>query len=149
MGVTGVINRDRTVKDCSVEKGMSSEIIASRDECGSAILFYTYSVLEPGARTEPHVHDNCEIAWYLLKGRTLCAIGSIEDDDYELALCEQGTGGYVAPGELHMQWNVSDSDKAVLAMAYVGVNNSEDARGRAITATEALRGCFAERGLTL
>ena len=78
MGRTGIIRRDTTVKDTTVEEGMTVEIIASREQCDSGILFYGYGVLEPGGHTQPHVHDNCEIAWFLEEGSALWAMGSVE-----------------------------------------------------------------------
>ena len=148
MGQSGIIDRSKTVKDPQVEEGMDAEIIASKEQCGTDILFYVYGVLEPGARTVPHVHDNCEIAWFLEEGTALWAMGSVESDDVDLVLCEQTNAGYVAPGELHWLLNPGDS-RAVYLMAYVGVNNADDAHGRQVEVPEQLRSLLAERGITV
>lgn len=147
MGHTGIIDRNTTVKDSSVEEGMLVEIICSREQCDSNILFYGYGVLEPGGRTEPHVHDNCEIAWFLEEGSALWAMGSVEDGDVALVECVESNAGYVAPGELHMLANPSESERAVFLMAYVGINNAEEARGRPVALPESLLASLAERGV--
>ena len=49
---------------------MEVEIIASKEQCGSEILFYGIGVLEPSAHTGLHVHDDVEIAWFMLEGDT-------------------------------------------------------------------------------
>jgi oxalate decarboxylase/phosphoglucose isomerase-like protein (cupin superfamily) len=149
MGRTGIIDRDMTVKDTTIEKGMTAEIIASDEQCESNILFYVYGVLEPGTHTEPHVHDNCEIAWFLEEGEALWAMGSVEDADVDLAECEQSNAGYVAPGELHMLLNPSNSERAVFLMAYVGINNAEAARGRPVALPDKLKALIEQRGFSL
>jgi uncharacterized RmlC-like cupin family protein len=149
MGRTGIVYRDKTVKDTTVEQGMTVEIIASREQCDSGILFFGYGVLEPGSHTQPHVHDNCEIAWFLEEGRALWAMGSADTGDVTLVECAQSNAGYVAPGELHMLFNPSDSERAVFLMAYVGVNNAEDARGRLVALPDSLRTLIADRGFAL
>jgi oxalate decarboxylase/phosphoglucose isomerase-like protein (cupin superfamily) len=149
MGQSGIIDRNTTVKDTTVEEGMTVEIIASRQQCDSNIIFYGYGVLEPGARTKPHIHDNCEIAWFLEEGRALWAMGSPENGDVALVECEQTNAGYVAPGELHMFFNPSDHHRAVLLMAYVGINTADDARGRTVALPESLQKAIAERGFAV
>jgi uncharacterized RmlC-like cupin family protein len=149
MGVTGVIDRDKTVKDRMVEHGMEVEIIASAEECGSENLFYGIGVLEPGAHTRLHVHDGIEIAWFMLGGETYCVMGSLEEDDYAVEKCHRNSAGYVAPGELHLQVNRSDTDPAVILMAYVGTNTAEGARGREVEMPERLKSMLDEQGISL
>ena len=149
MGQSGIIDRSATAKDATVEQGMAVEILASREQCDSGIIFYGYGVLEPGGHTQPHVHDNCEIAWFLEEGNALWAMGSVETADVALVECAQTNAGYVAPGELHMLFNPSDSQRAVFLMAYVGVNNAEEARGRSVALPESLRKIIADHGFTL
>jgi uncharacterized RmlC-like cupin family protein len=147
MGVTGVIDRDTTVRSRSVEQGMEVEIIASKEQCGSEILFYVIGTLDPGANTGLHVHDDLEIAWFMLEGETYCVMGVPEDDDYAIEECQKNSAGYVAPGELHVQANRSETDKAVILMAYVGINDAEDAKGRDIEASETLRALLEDKGI--
>ena len=149
MGVTGVIDRSTTVRDRTVEQGMEVEIIASGEQCGSEILFYGIGVLDPGAHTGLHVHDEIEIAWFMLEGETFCVMGSLEEDDYEIEECHRNSAGYVAPGELHLQVNRSDTEPAVILMAYVGTNTAAGARGRPVEMPEALQDLLETRGIAL
>jgi uncharacterized RmlC-like cupin family protein len=149
MGVTGVIDRSATVKDRTVERGMEVEIIASGDQCGSESLFYVIGVLEPGENTGLHVHDDLEIAWFMLEGETYCVMGSVEEDDYAIEVCHRNSAGYVAPGELHLQVNRSDTQPAVILMAYVGTNSAAGARGRAIEMPEKLERLLTSEGIHL
>lgn len=148
MGQSGIIDRSKTAKDSHVEEGMDSEIIASVEQCDSDILFYVYGVLEPGARTSPHVHDNCEIAWFLEEGEALWAMGSADGKDVDVRKCETMNAGYVAPGELHWLLNPGDT-RAVFLMAYVGVNNAKDAHGRTVAVPERLRELLAEHNVSV
>jgi uncharacterized RmlC-like cupin family protein len=149
MGVTGVVDRSKTVRDRTVEQGMEVEIIASAEQCGSKILFYGIGVLDPGAHTGLHVHDDIEIAWFMLEGETYCVMGSFEEGDYAVEECHRNSAGYVAPGELHLQVNRSDSEPAVILMAYVGTNTADGARGRFVEMPEPLQGLLDARGITL
>lgn len=149
MGVTGVVDRDNTVKDRNVEQGMEVEIIASAEQCGSEDLFYGIGILDPGAHTGLHVHDGIEIAWFMLEGDTYCVMGSIDDSDYAVEECHRNSAGYVAPGELHLQVNRSDTERAVILMAYVGTNSASGARGRDLEMPDALRDLLASRGIAL
>jgi uncharacterized RmlC-like cupin family protein len=149
MGVTGVIDRTTTIKDRSVERGMECEIIASEQQCGSKSLFYVVGVLDPGQHTGIHVHDDVEIAWFMLEGSTFCVMGSFDEDDFVIEECEANSAGYVAPGELHLHVNRSESDKAVILMAYVGTNTVEGARGRELEVPAALQGVLATKSIEL
>jgi uncharacterized RmlC-like cupin family protein len=149
MGVTGVIDRSSTVKDRDVEQGMEVEVIASAEQCGSETLFYVIGVLDPGAHTGIHVHDGLEIAWFMLEGETYCVMGSLDEDDYAVEECHRNSAGYVAPGELHLQVNRSESNPAVILMAYVGTNTAEGARGREVGMPEKLRSLLDEHGISL
>ena len=149
MGVTGVINRGGTVRDRSVEQGMEVEIIASDEQCGSEILFYGIGTLNPGANTGLHVHEDIEIAWFMLEGDTYCVMGSIEEGDFAIEECHRNSAGYVAPGELHLQVNRSSSEPAVILMAYVGTNSAAGARGRSMELPEALRTLLEAKGISL
>jgi uncharacterized RmlC-like cupin family protein len=149
MGTTGVIDRTSTVKDDSVEDGMEVEIIASKEQCGSEILFYCVGVLKPGASTGVHVHDDIEIAWFMLRGHTYCVMGSIEEDEFALEECGTNSAGYVAPGELHLQINRSDTEDAAILMAYVGTNSAAGARGRLVEAPLSLRRLLERHDVTM
>ncbi|MGH8914729.1 MAG: hypothetical protein ACRDZM_09480 [Acidimicrobiia bacterium] len=149
MGVTGVIDRDKTVKDRTVEQGMEVEIIASAAQCGSENLFYGIGVLDPGAHTGLHVHDGIEIAWFMLAGETYCVMGSLEDGDYGIEECHRNSAGYVASGEIHLQVNRSDTEPAVILMAYVGTNTAPGAQGRLVEMPEVLQGLLEAKGITL
>jgi uncharacterized RmlC-like cupin family protein len=149
MGVTGVVDREKTVKDRTVEHGMEVEIIASAEQCGSENLFYGIGVLEPGAHTGLHVHDGIEIAWFMLEGDTFCVMGSLEEGDYAIEQCHRNSAGYVAPGELHLQVNRSDTEPAVILMAYVGTNSAAGAKGRFVDMPEPLRELLASNGVEL
>ena len=149
MGVTGVIDRGETVRDRSVEQGMEVEIIASDEQCGSEVLFYGIGTLDPGANTGLHVHEDIEIAWFMLEGDTYCVMGSFEEGDFAIEECHRNSAGYVAPGELHLQVNRSSSEPAVILMAYVGTNNAEGARGRSVELPEVLRTLLEAKGIAL
>jgi uncharacterized RmlC-like cupin family protein len=149
MGVTGVIDRSSTVRDRTVEHGMELEIIASAEQCGSEVLFYTVGVLDPGAHTGVHVHDDLEIAWFMLEGETYCVMGSFEDGEFAAEVCHRNSAGYVAPGELHLHVNRSDTNRAVILMAYVGTNTAVGARGRFVKMPEALHQLLNAEGIDL
>ena len=149
MGVTGVIDRSTTARDRTIEQGMEVEIIASLEQCGSEVLFYGIGVLEPLAHTGLHVHDNIEIAWFMLEGDTSWVMGNLEDDDYAVEECHRNSAGYVAPGELHCVVNRSETAPAVLLMAYVGINTASAAKGRLIDPPPALRDFLAASGVSL
>jgi len=149
MGVTGVIDRGETVRDHSVEQGMEVEIIASAEQCGSEILFYGIGTLDPGANTGLHVHEDIEIAWFMLEGDTYCVMGSFEEGDFAIEECHRNSAGYVAPGELHLQVNRSSSEPAVILMAYVGTNSATGARGRSVELHEALQTLLETKGISL
>ena len=149
MGVTGIIDRDSTVRDRTVEQGMEVEIIASQEQCGSEILFYGIGVLQPGANTGLHVHDDIEIAWFMLEGETFCVMGSLDEADYAVEECRKNSAGYVAPGELHLQVNRSSSEPAVILMAYVGTNSAQGARGRSVEMPDELRALLDDRRIDL
>jgi uncharacterized RmlC-like cupin family protein len=149
MGVTGVVDRTNTVRDRTVERGMEVEIIASAEQCGSEILFYGIGVLDPGAHTGLHVHDDIEIAWFMLEGDTYCVMGALDEGDYAIEECHKNSAGYVAPGELHLQVNKSTSEPAVILMAYVGTNSAVGARGRFVDMPEKLRGLLDAHGINV
>lgn len=128
---------------------MEVEIIASGEQCGSEILFYGIGVLDPGANTGLHVHDEIEIAWFMLEGDTYCVMGSIDEGDYAIEECRKNSAGYVAPGELHLVVNRSDDSRAVILMAYVGTNSAQGARGRFVEMPDELRGLLEDRGVDL
>ena len=149
MGVTGVIDRTTTVRDHTVEQGMEVEIIASKEQCGSEILFYGIGVLEPGAHTGLHVHDDIEIAWFILEGDTYWVMGNPDDDDYAVEECRQNSAGYVAPGELHCIVNRSETTPAMVLMAYVGVNTASAAKGRFVDPSPVFLDFLAASGISL
>ena len=128
---------------------MEVEVIASGEQCGSEILFYVIGVLEPGANTGLHLHDDIEIAWFMLEGDTYCVMGSIDEGDFAIEECRKNSAGYVAPGEVHLQVNRSDTKPAVILMAYVGTNSIEGARGRFVEMPDELRRLLADRGIDL
>ena len=98
MGVTGVIDESSTVRDRTVEQGMEVEVIASGDQCGSEILFYGIGVLDPGANTGLHLHDDIEIAWFMLEGDTYCVMGSMDESDFAIEECRKNSAGVRGPG---------------------------------------------------
>jgi uncharacterized RmlC-like cupin family protein len=146
MGTTGVIDRSSTVKKHLW--GMEAEIIASQEQCGSAHLFYVVATLAPGLHTSVIVHDDCEVAWYMVSGDTVCVLGNLDDDEFEAVECSRGSAGYVAPGELHMQFNRSATETATFLMAHVGINSAGAAAGRTVEVPPTLRALLQERGLT-
>jgi uncharacterized RmlC-like cupin family protein len=149
VGVTGVIDRSTTIRDRTVELGMEVEIIASKEQCGSELLFYGVGVLAPSCHTGIHVHDDVEIAWFMLEGDTYWVMGDPEDDDYAIEECHQNSAGYVAPGELHCLVNRSETERAVVLMAYVGVNTASAAKGRSIDPSRVLLDVLEGQGIAL
>lgn len=137
MGTTGVIDRTQTAK----EKlwGMEVEIIASKEQCGSDRLFYVIGTLAPGAQTTPIVHDSAEVAWYMTEGHTQCFLADPTTDEHLSVECGVGSAGYIAPGEIHIQRNLSNTEPATFLMAHVGFNNIDAAAGTTITPSAALQ----------
>lgn len=145
MGTTGVI--DRTTTATQQLWGMEVEIIASKEQCGSENLFYVYATLAPGRQTELIVHDDCEVAWFMITGDAVCVLGNLEDDEFDLVECSDGSAGYVAPGELHMQFNRSATQDAAFLIAHIGINDASAARGRDVAPSATLQALLRERGL--
>lgn len=147
MGTTGVIDRSSTAKKDLW--GMEAEIIASEEQCGSQNLLYVYAVLAPGQHTSVVVHDDCEVAWYMVTGDTVCILGNLDDDEFDAVECSRGSAGYVAPGELHMQFNRSATETATFLMAHVGINSADAAAGRTVEVPATLHALLQEHGLTV
>jgi uncharacterized RmlC-like cupin family protein len=147
MGTTGVIDRNSTAKRDLW--GMEAEIIASDEQCGSENLLYVYAVLAPGQHTSVMVHDDCEVAWYMVTGDTVCILGNLDDDEFDAVECSRGSAGYVASGELHMQFNRSTTQSATFLMAHVGINSAAAAAGRNAEVPATLHALLQEHGLTV
>ena len=111
---------------------MEVEIIASDEQCGSEILFYGIGTLDPGANTGLHVHDDIEIAWFMLEGDDLLRHGLIRGGRFRHRGMPPATRPAMSrPGELHLHVNRSDTEPAVILMAYVGISSTR-ALGRSM-----------------
>ena len=124
MGVTGVIDRGETVRDRSVEQGMEVEIIASDEQCGSEILFYGIGILDPAANTGLHVHDDIEIAWFMLEGDTYCVMGSSRGGRFRDRGMPSELGRLCRPRRTPPACQSKQSEPAVILMAYVGTQHA-------------------------
>jgi uncharacterized RmlC-like cupin family protein len=86
----------------------------SRETTGSSNLFMGIFQLQPGARSRPHYHANCESACYMLSGRMRIRWGERLENEVELG---RGDMLWVPPHETHVLENLSQSDPAEYVVA--------------------------------
>jgi uncharacterized RmlC-like cupin family protein len=122
---TKVIDRTKTAKNETYEKGVITECMVSKDTCTTTKLLGTYVVIPPGSKSPMRYHKNAELAWYLVKGhiKQILLVGEekkrIENE------CGTGAAGYVAPGDAHQEINLSDTKPAEMVLAYAHPKNED------------------------
>jgi uncharacterized RmlC-like cupin family protein len=108
--------------DRPVPRGVVGGSEISQATAGATNIYMGVFRVPPGARSQPHYHEGCESAVYMLSGRLGVRWGDRLEQEL---LLEPGDLVYVPPRETHVLENPSERDPA----EYVVARNSphEDA----------------------
>jgi uncharacterized RmlC-like cupin family protein len=108
--------------DRAVPRGVVGGSEISQATAGATNIYMGVFRVPPGARSQPHYHEGCESAVYMLSGRLRVRWGDRLEQEL---LLEPGDLVYVPPRETHVLENHSERDPA----EYVVARNSphEDA----------------------
>ena len=79
-------------------------------------------VIPPGARAEPHFHENFETAIYLLKGKVETLYG---ENLSKSVVNEEGDFIFIPEGVPHQPCNLSDSEPAIAIVSRNDPNEQE------------------------
>ena len=79
-------------------------------------------VIPPGAKAEPHFHENFETAIYLLKGKVETLYGEILSKS---VINEEGDFIFIPEGVPHQPRNLSDSEPAIAIVSRNDPNEQE------------------------
>ena len=79
-------------------------------------------VIPPGARAEPHFHENFETAIYLLKGKVETLYG---ENLSKSVVNEEGDFIFIPEGVPHQPRNLSDSEPAIAIVSRNDPNEQE------------------------
>ena len=79
-------------------------------------------VIPPGARAEPHFHENFETAIYLLKGKVETLYG---ENLSKSVVNEEGDFIFIPEGVPHQPHNLSDSEPAIAIVSRNDPNEQE------------------------
>jgi len=82
----------------------------SRHSTGAKGLSMNLVVIPPGARAEPHYHQDFETGIYVLKGRVETRYGARLEKS---VINEAGDFLFIPPGLPHQPFNLSDTETAV------------------------------------
>lgn len=86
----------------------------SQATTGATNMYMRLCRVPPGARSQPHYHENCESACYMVAGSMHIRWGDRLEQDL---LVEAGDLLYVGPRETHIVENASDEQEAVYVLA--------------------------------
>ncbi len=121
-----VIKADGLPKDLTYEPPLRIEFGVNSHTCGASRITNGRTVVPPGARNTPHIHQHCEASMYVISGRMRVVTGPPEGPWAEQDV-EAGSFCYVPRGEVHGLQNLSDTEPVVLIFAYGGVASKEAA----------------------
>ena len=79
-------------------------------------------VIPPGAKAEPHFHENFETAIYLLKGKVETLYG---ENLSQSVVNEEGDFIFIPEGVPHQPRNLSDSEPAIAIVSRNDPNEQE------------------------
>ena len=125
MKKTKVIDRNLTIKDENIEKGIVTECMVSKDTCHTRKLLGTYVIIPAGSKSPMRYHENAELAWYLVKGHIKHVLVAGKDKVVSETECGNGAAGYVAPYDAHQEINLSKTEAAEFIMAYANLDNED------------------------
>ncbi len=128
MGKSMVINRGNIQSDNDFEKGFGVYHLVCKDTCGSQNIFLGHTVHNPGSRNQEHVHNGCEVQWYISSGHSLHYSCTVDHEEYKETECFPGTVGFVAPGEIHVGMNLNADLIGDCIFCYAGTNTVEGAK---------------------
>jgi uncharacterized RmlC-like cupin family protein len=119
-------------QECRVVRGGGAEELSSRglaysqgisaESVGAVGLCMHLGVIPPGARAEPHLHEQHETALYVLSGRAGMDYGAQLEHRLE---SEAGDFVYVAAGVPHRPFNLSDTEPCRYLVARTDPNEEE------------------------
>jgi uncharacterized RmlC-like cupin family protein len=119
-----VRNKDIAVNE-TYEPGLRIEMGVTSDTARSKSVLLGHTVFPPGNKNQWHVHENCEAAQYIIKGRL--RVKWLEDSQVRAEVCEPGDFVYIQRGEPHTQENASDQEPVEIIFTYSGANSTEAA----------------------
>jgi uncharacterized RmlC-like cupin family protein len=121
-----VVVRNRDVPlNKTYEPGLHIEMGVTKDTAGSKDILLGHTIFPPGNKNQWHVHENCEAAQYVIKGRL--RVKWLEDGQVKDEVCEPGDFVYIHKGEPHTQENASQSEPVEIIFTYSGANSTETA----------------------
>jgi len=94
----------------------------SAESAGATGLCLHRLVLPPGARAEPHLHEEHESAVYVLSGEAVMWHGERLEERMEI---RAGDFVYIPPGVPHLPANASDSEPVVAVIARTDPSEQE------------------------
>ena len=122
MKKTKTVDRTTTPKDGNVQPGIITEFMVDARTTPSEHALGTYVTIMPGGKSRMRRHNNAELAWYLFKGHIKHIF--IEADGTKTEVdCEEGSLGYISPGDAHQEINLSITDRAELIMYFANPDN--------------------------
>ncbi len=121
-----VIKADELPKDLTYEPPLRIEFGVNSYTCGAKRITNGRTVVPPGAKNTPHIHQNCEASMYVISGRMKVVSGPVEGP-WKEEIVEAGHFCYVPQGEVHGIENLSQTEPVLLIFAYGGVPNKEAA----------------------
>jgi uncharacterized RmlC-like cupin family protein len=86
----------------------------SQSTAGAHNIYMRLCRVPAGARSQPHYHENCESACYMVSGSMRIRYGDHLEQEL---IVEPGDMLYVPPRETHIVENVSDTDTAEYVVA--------------------------------
>jgi uncharacterized RmlC-like cupin family protein len=119
-----VRNKDIPVNE-TYEPGLRIEIGVTDSTAGSKNVLLGHTIFPPGNKNQWHVHENCEAAQFVIKGRL--RVKWLEDGKVKSAVCEPGDFIYILRGEPHTQENASDTEPVEIVFTYSGANSTATA----------------------
>ena len=120
-----VVHKDRLPVDTGYEPGLRIEFGVVENTTGSKSILLGHTIFPPGNKNQWHVHNNCEAAQYIIRGRLRCKW--LEHGKVVSDVLGPGDFIYILRGEPHTQENASDTDEAELVFTYAGANSVESA----------------------
>jgi uncharacterized RmlC-like cupin family protein len=101
-------------EDRDVPRGVVGGAEISQTTAGAQNIYMGRFRVPPGARSQPHYHEGCESAVYMLSGQLRVRWGDRLEKELELG---PGDMVYVPPRETHVLENRSDSEPADYVVA--------------------------------
>ncbi len=149
MGVSQVINHGQLETDKNFEKGFGVIQLVGGDTCGSKNIVMGHTTHYPGARNQAHIHENCEVMWFVINGHSMHYSETLDHKEYSETECFPGTVGFVAPNEIHVGMNLNSDEIGEVVFFYAGVNDKDDAGTVFVEGIEVVEEYMASHGKKL